>query len=150
MLPHETPLNVIMKKKLSLSALFFTSCIFCFAQNTSPLICPIEILPFQIAGNQKHIHLPDSLGGKSVKGYTALHLFINQHAKLDSFRIVVLKTNINGKPLIEYFERMGMTDEVRRFYPIISSYVKRNIRISPVENVHPEKSTLMMILVRLN
>ncbi|MGN7819563.1 hypothetical protein ACTJJB_05500 [Chitinophaga sp. 22536] len=110
---------------------------------------PIEVLPFHVYRQNMYVRLPDSLGENNRKGLAMLNLYINRNAVIDSFVIVKLLTSHNGQSVINYYKAQPMNESVRRYYPFISEYLKRKVKIKKVPNVNPDETTIMNLMVRL-
>lgn len=109
---------------------------------------PIEVMPFHIYRPNMFVRLPDSLGGKDMKGFAVLNLYINRNAIVDSFVIVKLQTSRNRQNVIDYFKAQPMNASVRRYYPFMAEYIKKEVKIKNVPNVKPDEVTLMNLIVR--
>lgn len=146
-----------MNKVRYLICLVFSICLACSGQplrkNQSKygneIIDPVEHLPFEIGRKSNSVSLPDSLGGKKITGLSVIHLYISKATVVDSFKIVKLLTYKDGKEVINYYPGNTVNAEIERFYPFLSSYIKKDLLIkkSPGKNGQ-DSASLMSILVR--
>lgn len=118
------------------------------ADSDNIIIDPVEMIPFHVYQQNVFVRLPDSLGGKGTEGGMVLDLYINRKAMIDSFVITKLSTSHNGRSVIDYYIAQPMNTDVWRFYPFISEYLKKEVKIKKVPGVDPDEITRMNLVVR--
>lgn len=118
------------------------------------IIDPIEPMPYSIERDTMYHSLPDSLGGKQVKGLAVLMININKYGKIQDFRIVKLTLYKNEKEIINFWSgtsyslaKKDYPSNVLRYYSFIKSYVD-SLKITRANNIKPKQKNIIYKILR--
>ncbi|MEA5403413.1 hypothetical protein VB776_10830 [Arcicella sp. DC2W] len=109
------------------------------------IVCPTEIPFYIIQRKSPYITLPDSLGGKDVKGFAGFKITLYS-GKLK--QITMLKLKLSGKVNISYSEGNDLKDSIINKYEVFLKRCVHDVEIVKTDKRKAPKIYNIMFLSR--
>ncbi|GLU54956.1 hypothetical protein Dfri01_44170 [Dyadobacter frigoris] len=133
----------MIQLKLFIAFILLTTNINSFGQTITD---PIDVPYFVIKRKTANVLLPESLGGKSVKGFAGITIAVNSLGKVQHSEMVKLK--LSGKVNLSYQPGQDVkSDTVLKFETFILKNVSK-IKIIKTDKRKPPKLSTITFLVR--
>jgi hypothetical protein len=112
-------------------------------------------VPYTFERNNMYVSLPDSLGGKHIKGFAVMEAIINDKGTVQDCNIMkLIVERKTGKQEINYFfgkndvyNKTSYPKEVERYRPFLLHYLQ-NLKIVMDPHVKPDEINKFTLMVR--